>query len=212
MKEYSTYLFDVDGTLLNTMELIFRTFQKTCRVYGNPDVTRERVCADIGIPLAVQMELYLGPLGEGKDEILNYHINYQKSIYPEYLEIYPGVREVLDALDRKGKRIGIVTSRSGPSLLRYLKHFEIDRYFSVIATPECTKEHKPSPEPVLWALKQLSSNAGETLFVGDAAVDMNSGAAAGVDTGFAEWGPNQAEDLPVRPTWILKSLRELLRE
>lgn len=211
MKEYETYLFDIDGTLLNTMELIYRTFENTCKVYRNMDVSREFVFSHIGLTLTKQMGKFLGPLEKNElDQILKFHMDYQAAIYPDYLEIFPGVHETLSTLKDQGKKLGVVTSRTRPSLICYLEYFKIDSYFSVIATPECTEEHKPSPEPVLWALNQIGSKPGDTLFLGDASVDINSGSSAGVDTAFAKWGPNRVEDLPVKPTWVLESLEELI--
>ncbi|MDC7233050.1 MAG: HAD-IA family hydrolase [Spirochaetales bacterium] len=211
MKDYKTYFFDIDGTLLDTMELIYQTFVNTCRVYRGMEVDRDDILSKIGIPLATQMEMVLGPLSkEELDEILKFHMTYQGEIYPEYLQIFPAVRDTLKTLSDQGKTLGVVTSRTRPSLVSYLKHFDLFKYFSVIATPECTAEHKPSPEPVLWALKESGSSPGETLFIGDAYVDINSGSSAGVDTAFAQWGPNRLEDLPVQPTWVLDSLSRLI--
>lgn len=132
--------------------------------------------------------------------------------YKTYLfDIDGTLLDTLSALKQKGKEIGIVTSRTRPSLICYLEHFNIDHFFSVIATPECTAEHKPSPEPVLWAMEQAGCDPAETLFVGDAYVDINSGNSAGVDTAFAQWGPNRVEDLPVQPTWVLDSIGQLIQ-
>ncbi len=210
MKSYKTYLFDVDGTLLNTMELIYQSFKNTCREYSGLEVSREQVWSHVGIPLPTQLEMYLGKLGKRMDEILALHNNYQTSIYKEYLQIFPGVRTAIAALHERGANLGIVSSRTRPSLDRYLKHFELDSFFSVIATPECTEKHKPEPEPVLWALKQFQAEAEDTLFIGDADVDMLSGSRAGVDTAFALWGPNRLEDLSNPPTWDLDRIDGLI--
>jgi len=210
MKDYRTYLFDIDGTLLDTIELIYRTFRATLAHFKGPDLSRETIVSHVGIPLVKQMEIYLGPMGEREEEILAYHRTYQFSIYRDYLRLFPGVEELLRELKRRGKKTGVVTSRTTESLNKYLDHFSLTGFFDIFVTPELTPEGKPHPGPVLYALEKLGSTPEETLFLGDAAVDIQSGDRAGVDTAFALWGPNRAEDLPLRPTWLVKSLSDLL--
>ena len=210
MKFYKTYLFDIDGTLLNTMELIYQSFKNTCREYSGLEVSRKLVWSHVGIPLSTQLEMYLGKLGDRMNDVLILHNSYQTSIYKEYLQIFPGVKTTIATLYERRVNLGIVSSRTRPSLDRYLKHFEMDTYFSVIATPECTEKHKPEPDPVIWALEQFEAKPGDTLFVGDADVDMKSGRAAGVDTAFALWGPNKVDELTHSPTWSLKGIEELI--
>ncbi|OQY33179.1 MAG: hypothetical protein B6241_08745 [Spirochaetaceae bacterium 4572_59] len=210
MKDYKTYLFDIDGTLLDTMELIYQTFHYSCNKYAGLDLDRETVWSAVGIPLDTQLEMYLGDLGDDLKKVFNIHEDYQRSIYQEFLKIFPGVRETLGALFAKGKGLGVVTSRTMPSLMRYLSHFDIDQYFSVFITPECSDKHKPEPDPVLLALEKFGTRPEETLFLGDAEVDILSGSRAGVDTAFAKWGPNRLEDLKIPPTWDLDSIKELL--
>jgi len=173
-------------------------------------MTREEVMSDIGIPLKVQLVKYIGEQGDRMDVVMKCHADYQQTIYKDSLALFPGINEMLETLHSRGKKMGIVSSRTKPSLIRYLKHFDLEKYFSLIVTPENTPEHKPSPQPVLCALEQMNSKAGDTVFLGDAWVDINSGSGAGVDTAFASWGPNKQEDLPVRPTWILDKPIDLL--
>ncbi|MDC7224299.1 MAG: HAD-IA family hydrolase [Spirochaetales bacterium] len=210
MKDYQTYLFDVDGTLLDTMELIYRSFVNTLAQYGGPELDRDYILSHVGRPLPVQLEMYLGPLGEREGEILEVHRSYQARIYRDYLEIFPRVEEVLRELKQRGKVLAVVTSRTAPSLLRYLDHFHLTGYFDLLVEPSCTEKHKPHPEPVLYALDRLNRPPEQTLFVGDASVDMLSGQAAGVDTAFVLWGPNDPNLLEPSPTWLLRSMDDLL--
>lgn len=211
MKTYKTYLFDADGTLLDTTELIYQSFLNTFRIYGGFDVSREAIYSDIGIPLLPQMKKHLGERSpEEYDEILEVHRDYQKSIYHETLRLYDGVKEGLEELKRRKVSMGIVTSRNRDSLDRYLKHTDIYRYFEVIATPENTENHKPHPEPVLWAMKELAARREETLFTGDAVFDIISGRDAGVDTALVTWGHNKPENIDAEPTWLLNDFKDLL--
>ncbi len=210
MKKYKTYLFDLDGTLLDTNELIYQSFLNTCKVHGNYTITREQVNSHIGVPLIDQLKLNL----EGKTDteliqIIKDHQEYQKTIYKQTLTIFPGVLEGLKLLSSRQVNIGIVSSRTRPSLDCYLKHTGLFDYFSVICTPERTKNHKPHPEPVLWALEEFRAHKESTLFIGDATFDIESGNAAGVDTAFVTWGHNKVSDLKTKPTYVIDSFDTL---
>ena len=210
MNDYDAYLFDIDGTLLDTMDLIYHSFRATLARFNGPDLSREHILSHVGIPLITQMEIYLGPLGDREKEILGFHRTYQFSIYKEHLKIFPGVPELLGELRRRGKKTGVVTSRTKDSLHKYLSHFGLLEYFDLLVTPECTSRAKPDPEPVLYAMEKLGSEPERTLFLGDASVDILSGYRAGADTAFAQWGPNDPKELPQPPTWIVSSLSDLL--
>lgn len=211
MKSYTACLFDIDGTLLDTMELIFRSFEYSCRRWAAIEIDRETIFSHVGIPLIDQLKLYLGERSDEEyREIAAAHMEHQKGIYRKHLGIYPGVVEGLAELATRGIRLGIVTSRTRPSLLSYLDYFQIEDIFEVIATPESTRRHKPDPEPVEWALSQLGVRPDETLFVGDAVYDIESGTAAGVDTAFALWGPNGAKEISPEPCYRLATFEELL--
>lgn len=211
MNNYKTYLFDLDGTLLDTNELIYQSFVNTCRIYTGLELTRSEVNRHIGIPLQDQLALYLGfKTDEEMDEIVKKHQEFQKNIYKETLKAFPGVVEGLKELEQKGVNIGIVSSRTRPSLDTYLKHIGIYKYFKVISTPENTENHKPHPDPVLWALDQFNSKKEETLFIGDATFDIESGNSAGVDTAFVSWSHNQIHDMKVKPTFTLKDFKQLI--
>jgi len=213
MKQYKTYLFDVDGTLLDTTELIYQSFLNTCRVYGNFEIVRSEVYKHIGIPLRTQLELYLGKKSDSEyKEIFAKHADYQKTIYKKTLKAYSGVVSGLTKLHKKGVQLGIVSSRTRDSLDRYLKHVGIFDLFTVISTPERTANHKPHPEPVLWALDQFKADAGDTIFIGDATFDIESGNSAGVDTAFVSWGHNGVEHIDCKPTYVLKEFDQLFGE
>jgi len=211
MKRYDTYLFDADGTLLDTSELIFQSFFHTCLKFGPFEVTREEVFRDVGIPLTVQLEKLLGKKNpEEMEAVLKSHRSYQKEIYKDSLRLYEGVKTGLEELRSKGVRLGIVTSRNRDSLDTYLAHTGILNLFEVIASPEVTDNHKPHPEPVLWAMEKLGSDRERTLFVGDAVFDILSGNEAGVDTALISWGHNDPAEIKAKPTWIIHSFDELL--
>jgi pyrophosphatase PpaX len=211
MKEYSYYLFDVDGTLIDTTELIFQCFLYTCKKFGSLDVTREQVVTNIGLTLRRQLEVYFGSLNDDRFTYLaGEHMNYQLSIYKKYLRAFPGVAECLGDLRRRGKHCGVVTSRRRQTLDLYLKETGLFDFFEVFVTPENTQKHKPDPEPVLEALALMSvADKTDALMIGDSEFDMESGLRAGVDTAFVKWGGVGPLSLRTTPTWIIDDFRQL---
>lgn len=211
MKSYRAYLFDADGTLFDTAEMIYRCFVYSCGKYGNRQITRAEVNSGIGLPLAAQFTRYLGPVEpQLLEHIMADHMDYQLSIYPRYLKAFPGVRETLHELQAGGAHLAVVTSRKITSLTRYLRETGLREFFSVLVTPDETTRHKPDPEPVLKALELLGARSGDAVFVGDAAFDVECGSRAGVDTVFVTWSNTPVSALPVQPTACIDDMRELL--
>jgi pyrophosphatase PpaX len=212
MKEYGYYLFDADGTLIDTIELIYQCFQNTSRIIGKPPVERSMVMNHIGLTLRDQMTVYFGQLTDRQfEEFKKIHMDYQMSVYSKYLKIYDGVYETLAALKKSGKKCAVVTSRFKESLEIYLEDMKIVSFFDAIVTPELTKEHKPLAAPALKALELLGGGNRDALFIGDATFDIECGYNAGTDTAFVEWSINNKTSLRVQPTYYLKNIRDLFK-
>lgn len=210
MKAYSSYLFDADGTLFDTTELIYQCFVYSCRKYGNREVTREEILPSIGLTLATQFTQHLGPLpAEQLDAIQADHMAYQLTIYRQYLRPFPGVAETLSALKAQGRKLAIVTSRKMRSLGLYLRETGVFDYFDAFVTPDDTTRHKPDPEPALKAMALLGADREQTVIIGDSVYDIECGLNAGIDTVFVNWSHNDGTVLKVRPTFVIDSMREL---
>lgn len=211
MKDYSCYLFDADGTLIDTIELIYRCFVHTCGVYGRPIPGRDEVVALVGLPLRKSIDRFFGPVPDGRfEEIRSTHMDYQMSIYRRHLRLFDGVADSLNALRGRGKKLGVVTSRRMPTLALYLGALDIMDCFDVLVTPESTEKHKPDPEPVLEALKQLGVQASQSVYIGDADCDIECGNRAGTDTIFVSWSNTKADRLSAKPTFVIDRLAELI--
>lgn len=210
MKDYEYYLFDADGTLIDTTELIYRCFRYSCKKFGGFDVERERVVGNIGLPLRAQLELYLGRLSDERaEEIQDAHMKHQMTIYPDYLRLFETVEAGLKLLKSRNKTLAVVTSRRMKSLELYLTETGIREYFDVLVTPEMTEKHKPDPAPAEKALELLNADAHAALFIGDAEFDIACGKGAGTDTAFVTWSNNDRSELKTMPTWFIDSLEQL---
>lgn len=209
MKEYDSYLFDADGTLFDTVDLICRCFDYITEKYAGRILTRKTVIDGIGSPLKEQLITHLGTELD-HDHILDDYLQYQLSIMEGGISPFAKVTETLEILKNAGKKLAIVTSRRRFSMEKILQLTNTARYFDVLVTPEDTTHHKPHAEPALKAISLLGADPATTVFTGDASYDICSGASAGIDTVFVNWSHAERSSLPVSPTWIIDSPQELV--
>jgi pyrophosphatase PpaX len=210
MKKYDAYLFDADGTLFETTELIYRCFVYSLGKYANRTIPRDEIIASIGLTLRKQFEHHIGRLTDEQFDIMQAdHMNYQMGIYRDYLAPCPGVPDAIKQLNAAGKALAIVTSRKIVSLSCFLRETGIYDYFNVIVTPDETEHHKPHPEPALKALELLGAAPDKTLFVGDAPFDIECGHNASIDTALVSWSYNKAESMGIKPTYVINSMLDL---
>lgn len=204
----SCILFDMDGTLVDTISLILRAFHETFRLHGLPDVPDRELLALIGEPLYVQMA---GFDSDHVDQLCaTYQAQYEK-FHDAMAREFPGVKDVLHELSRRGYKLGVVTSKRRATARPGLAHFGLDRFFEVIMTANDTTRHKPDPEPVLAAMEALGCSDGQTAYVGDSTYDVDCANAAGVLSVAVLWGPFSREVLDSHsPDVTLRSPRELL--
>jgi pyrophosphatase PpaX len=208
MKQYDSYLFDADGTLFDTVDLICKCFQYVAEKYAGMTMDRSTIINGIGLPLKNQLIAHLGPEFD-HDRILDDYLQYQLSIMEDSISPFPHVTETLEILKSAGKKLAVVTSRRRFSLEKILHSTDTARYFDVLVTPEDTTRHKPDAEPALKAMSLLGAEKTSTVFTGDALYDICSGTSAGIDTIFVNWSHAEISSLPVPPTWAIDSLQEL---
>ncbi len=211
MKVYDHYLFDADGTLFDTTDLIYRCFSYVADKHTDITLDRDTIISSIGLPLRDMLVMHLGS-GLDYEHILDDYLNYQLSIMEDSISLFPHVTETLEKLKGSGKKLAVVTSRRRYSLEILLQSTDTAKYFDVLVTPEDTTRHKPNPEPALKALSLLGADKTSTVFTGDALYDICSGASAGIDTVFVNWSHAELSSLPVAPTWAIDCMQELTTE
>jgi pyrophosphatase PpaX len=180
-------LFDLDGTLVDTLELLLGAVRHAFHGRAGPAPTEEEWRAGIGTPLLRQ----LAPFAAGPDELqalVGGYRSYQHEHHDRLTRSYPGAAEAVAELRRRGHPVAVVTSKGDQIAHRTLRHVELgDAMHAVIGADSCTR-HKPDPEPVRVALERLGYEPADALFVGDSPHDLLAGRAAGVITVAAEWG------------------------
>jgi pyrophosphatase PpaX len=181
-------LFDFDGTLVDTTEMIFQSMRHaTSSVLEREDFTREELLANVGQPLPRQMEI----LDAEKAELLleayrAHHEEHHDALIGEF----PGVDEALYRLRTAGVRIVVVTSKRRRSVEMALEKFPgLDLVVDLFVTMEDTTEHKPHPEPLLKGL-ELAGDVpkDKAVYVGDSPFDVQAAQAAGLSSVAVSWG------------------------
>jgi pyrophosphatase PpaX len=194
MASFTTYLFDLDGTLIDSVDLIVASYRHTLRTHRGTVPPDNVWIAGLGTPLRQQLRLFSDDPAEIDAMVATYR-EHNLRHHDSMVEAFPGTRDALDAIRSRGKQMGIVTSKLQSGLRRALHLTGMEGYFDALVAADDVTNHKPDPEPVLRALELLGANPDETVFVGDSPHDMAAGNAAGVWTAAALWGPFDRHDL-----------------
>lgn len=206
-----TVLYDFDGTLADTTELVMECYRLTMTEHLGEVPPVEEWLRGFGTPLEVQMNRFARDPIECEAMIASYRLH-QEEHAERFIRPFEGVLETLDRLRELDLALAIVTSRHRESTLRALDLCGITDHFPVIVSPEDVTSPKPHPEPVLHALERLGAAAHEAIFIGDSPHDIASGREAGTATAGALWGPFARGVLEAeRPDHLLDRPTDVLR-
>ena len=205
-------LLDLDGTVLDTHELIYDCFRHTLHTHLGCEPSRPHWEAGVGLPLDEMFVQALRALGREEHSV------------PALVEAYrarmagmsggalpfPGIPEALESLTARGIRLAIVTTKHARLALPHLEGSGLARLFSAVVTGDQCRHCKPHPEPFLRGLQALGALPGEAAGVGDSRYDIESARAAGVLTVAACWVTTHREALlAAGPDRVLHAPQEL---
>jgi pyrophosphatase PpaX len=205
----TTILFDLDGTLIDTNELIISSFLHTLEQYYPSQYKREDVLPFLGPTLKETFE----KMDETKvDDMIATYRKYNLEKHDSIVTDFPTVLETIQALKEKGYKIGIVTTKIMDVVQKGLKVTKLDPYFDVIVALDHVEKAKPDPEPIFNALAQLESTPEETIMVGDNYHDILAGKNAGTKTAGVSWSIKGREYLEqYNPDYIFDEMSDLLK-
>ncbi|WP_300257099.1 pyrophosphatase PpaX [Clostridium sp.] len=172
-------LFDLDGTLINTNDLILKSFKHTFKTILDLEPSEEEITMNYGRPLHETFKSY----DENRiEEMINCYRKINLELHDNECKEFTGVDLMLKILKSKGIKLGVVTSKKSDMAERGAKLIGIFEYFDTFITPEITTKHKPEGEPVLKACENLGVSPSEALMVGDSPYDILAGKNAGTKT------------------------------
>ncbi|MDA7025558.1 pyrophosphatase PpaX [Bacillus sp. CLL-7-23] len=204
----NTVLFDLDGTLINTNELIIASFLHTLDHYHPGQYKREDVLNFIGPSL---YETFSSINQEKVNEMIMMYREYNHKMHDQLVTEYDTVYETLEHLSYKGYKLGIVTTKLRDTVNMGLKWTGLDRFFETVVTLDDVKRAKPDPEPVLLALSKLDSLPEEAIMIGDNYHDILAGQNAGTKTAGVAWSIKGEKNLEkYHPDYMLVEMRDLL--
>jgi pyrophosphatase PpaX len=171
-------LFDLDGTLVDTVPFILAATRHAFEQYGLCP-TDDQWISGIGTPLRAQIASF-ARRPEDVDMLVARYREFWVTNHDRMTRTFPGTLEVLDTLTAGGHPIGVVTAKTEEGALRTLRHTGLLRYMQAIVGADTCLRCKPDPEPVQVALARLERAPSEALLVGDSPHDIAAARAAGV--------------------------------
>jgi len=200
-------LFDLDGTILYTNDLIVNSFQFTLKKILGLTITREEIVECFGEPLYKTLGKYSS---ERLEELVKTYREYNLECHDSQTKIFPDVISTLKILKNSGYKLGIVTSKINQVALRGLELFDLIKYFDCFVGANDTAKHKPDPEPLLIALDRLRIQPENAIYVGDSPYDLLCGRNAKTLTAAVEYSEYPLERLiECNPNYILKNLSDI---
>lgn len=204
-----TFLFDLDGTLIQTTEIIIDTFKITFEKYfPNLKLTGKEYSNLLGQTLFKTFEYY-AESGADIDEMVKYYRDISNRIIDEGLKPYPGAVEMMEYLKKKGCKIGVVTSKMRTVASKHLEMTGLLSYIDHIVGYEDVVEHKPSPEPILNALIALNAKPKTAIYIGDHENDIIAAKKAGIQSCAVTYSLRLAEMLSAQPEYVIDELENI---
>lgn len=165
-----TVIFDFDGTLADTSQVVINSYKHIYTVFGKDGFDEDYVMSTFGEPLALTLQRDFSE--HSFEDVIACYREYQVERFNDEVSLYETVKEALDYLKDKNIKMGIATSRLRNSTMEAVDNLNIKKYFDVIITADDVEKHKPDKEPLIKTMELLNSKKENTLYVGDSRFDM----------------------------------------
>ncbi|MEK4968428.1 pyrophosphatase PpaX [Cytobacillus sp. FSL R7-0696] len=208
MAKIDTILFDLDGTLIDTNELIISSFLHTLNHYYPDSYQRQDVLPFMGPTL---VETFTSIDRDRADEMVHMYRTFNKENHDVLVKEFSGVYETVRTLKESGYKLGIVTTKMLDVVEKGLRLTKLDEFFEVIVALDHVEKPKPDAEPVLKALSLLDSEPQEAIMIGDNHHDIIGGRNAGTVTAGVAWSSKGRDHLlQFDPDYMLETMLDLL--
>ncbi len=192
---YDTFLFDLDGTLLDTLQDLHASVNAALRSQNRPERSLEEVRSFVGNGVRMLMKRSFG----GKEEpglevaLKNFKAHYAAHCL-DLTHPYAGIPELLHELRHRGFKMGVVSNKTDAEVKALCRKFFGETFQTAIGEREGVRR-KPAPDTIFQALKELGSEASSALYIGDSDIDLETARNAGLDCVSVTWGFRSPEQL-----------------
>jgi pyrophosphatase PpaX len=188
---FSVVLFDLDGTVVDSGEIILASMRHATRTVLAREIPDEELLAAVGGPGLERQMHALDP--ERVEELVHTYREHNEPLHAQ-LRCCPGMEDVLARLKDEGRRLGLVTAKRRRTVELAFGALPLRRLFDVVVCGDDTQRHKPDPDPILLALERLGAGPDEAAYVGDSPFDVAAAKAAGVYAVAVGWGGIHADE------------------
>ncbi len=202
-------LFDLDGTLVDTVGLILASVRYAFDGRPGACPSDAQWIAGIGMPLRTQLAAFVTGPEELEQIVARYRIHY-RAHQDGMTRCFPGALETARLLKERGHPTAVVTSKISELTRQALERVGLAPWIDVAVSADSCERHKPDPAPVRLALERLGRESSESILVGDSPHDIAAGNAAGAATVAAVWGACSRETLErAAPRYVLEAIGDL---
>ncbi len=208
-------LFDIDGTLFDSKDAFYFMIRDVFEETGWPLPKRDDVVKLIGRTNDYIANELIPPEMKHPEFVKRWMSRVERlwidQYLPAYVKLYPGARQGLTELRRRGFKLAVVTNGSAKEIPLYLRQGQVDHLIDLVVTADDVPTPKPSPESIVYACGRLGIGKPDCLYVGDTWMDAESASRAGVRCVLTTWGVGEIEELRNYPhVAIVRSFEELL--
>lgn len=194
---YKACIFDLDGTLTDSLDSLHYSVNETLKELGLRMITREQCRLFVGDGARCLMERALRASGDEDLRLIEEGMQRYKRIFKEnctYKVVpYDGIEEMLSVLKKKGIRLAVVSNKPDEQAVYVVEKIFGKGTFDHVQGQREDIPRKPAPDGVLFTMRQLQVSQDETIYIGDSDVDMLTGKAAQVFTVGVSWGFRERE-------------------
>jgi HAD superfamily hydrolase (TIGR01509 family) len=204
-------VFDMDGTLVSSLPVIFHCENEISRKYLRYTLALEDVISKFGPPAHAIIRNMTAGLSENlqSQAVTDYYECYRTHVARRAL-VFPGILQLLQRIQSSGRRLALVTGVEKVMMEYTLNPFNLSELFEIRITADDVQKSKPDPEGINLALKRIEVNPRESMYVGDSPADIIAGKRAGVLTGAAMWSPeNRGDPTTEHPDHEFLSVQQL---
>lgn len=206
---FNFFIFDLDGTLIDTNEIIISTFKHVLKKELDYELEHHEMMKIFGQPLSKQMA-YFSP--ENAEFLCQEYRKFYHVHSLKMTKLFPGVFETVQQLRQLEKPIGVVTNKFRKPAMHAIRALELEPFINFIIAGDEIKNPKPAPDAVIKCMEVMDAVPEETLMIGDSPLDMQAAKGAGIQNALVKWSIFEDEKFVHHsPDFFIENMSEILK-